>query len=772
MRVSGSGFVRWAVGSVLSLALLAGTGTMAERPGGFRIIGPGGGGATFHPTISPHDPETVLVSCDMGAGYITHNGGTSWREFNLRGGVTSFLFDPQDPKSIYAAGIGLWHSADNGLTWQLLAPTPGSVVGIANSSDSADEQILSTDTIAGAAGGKPGHMNGIAAMALDPLHPQHLYVAAGRTLWLSSDAGAHWTTGGDVPSRIWQMGVARKPGSNDDPVLWVGGQKGFFARKGTEMHTLPGPEGVADMTDTQIDVAAGKVTLLAVRDKSLYVATVEAGDLPEELMWKETTSVGTGSKINTAVSGHDNRTLYSSFYALQCGKVNCVGVAKSEDLGQTWKVIVSDSDLQGPTNIADQWVGPMWHDDPPLAMAVSEKNHNLVYWTDLGRTLKSTDGGAHWEALYAHKGPDGGAISNGLDLLTSYGVFFDPFDAKRMFIAYTDVSLMRSDNGGESWWRSSEGVPFRWHNTTYWMVFDPEVKGRVYSVMSGTHDLPRPRMWRGTPVDHFRGGAALSTDGGVHWKPLGTGMPNIAATHLLLDLASPVASRTLYVATMGFGVYKSVDGGATWVAKNNGLPEHSPLAWRLVMAKDRTLYVILARKSENGTIGDLRDGWVYRSKDQGESWQLLPLPEGVNGPTGLVIDPSDSQRMYLSAWPRDKGQNGLGGGIFTTTDGGEHWTLLFNFRQHIYDITMNPDNPNELYATGFESSAFHSTDRGVHWRRIVGYNFKAGHRIIPDPRHPGYVFICTFGGGVWYGRVDGEAAIEDIASKEIEPVTR
>src|SRR5256885_2758842 len=46
-----------------------------SRPGDFRIIGPGGGGATFHPSISPHDPQTVLVSCDMTGSYITHDAG-------------------------------------------------------------------------------------------------------------------------------------------------------------------------------------------------------------------------------------------------------------------------------------------------------------------------------------------------------------------------------------------------------------------------------------------------------------------------------------------------------------------------------------------------------------------------------------------------------------------------------------------------------------------------------------------------------------------------
>src|SRR5436189_5825042 len=58
-----------------------------SRPGDFRIIGPGGGGAMFHPTISPHDSNTVLVTCDMTGSYITHDAGKSWRTLNLGGVV-------------------------------------------------------------------------------------------------------------------------------------------------------------------------------------------------------------------------------------------------------------------------------------------------------------------------------------------------------------------------------------------------------------------------------------------------------------------------------------------------------------------------------------------------------------------------------------------------------------------------------------------------------------------------------------------------------------
>src|ERR1700687_6003705 len=112
-----------------------------SRPGDFKIIGPGGGGTMFHPTISPHDPNTVLVGCDMTGSYITHDAGKSWRMFNMRGVPQFFVFDPLDRKVIYAQSNGLCGSQDEGETWRLIYPRPSFVKSIKMSSDHSDEAL-------------------------------------------------------------------------------------------------------------------------------------------------------------------------------------------------------------------------------------------------------------------------------------------------------------------------------------------------------------------------------------------------------------------------------------------------------------------------------------------------------------------------------------------------------------------------------------------------------------------------------------------------------
>jgi hypothetical protein len=316
---------------------------------------------------------------------------------------------------------------------------------------------------------------------------------------------------------------------------------------------------------------------------------------------------------------------------------------------------------------------------------------------------------------------------------------------------------------------STSGVPEEWRNTTYWVTFDPKVRGRMWSVNSYTHDLPRPKMWRTRSTSKFKGGVCRSDDGGKTWTKSNAGMPETAPTHILLDPDSPVNARILYVAAFGRGVYKSVDGGRSWMLKNQGITQPDPFAWRLARDSKGALYLLLARRSEDGSIGNSGDGAIYRSTDGAESWQPVSLPAGANAPNGLAIDAASPNRLYLATWARAVGMHGEGGGVYVSDDGGKSWQQSLKADQHVYDVTIDPANPETLYAAGFESSAWRSLDRGGHWTRIPGFNFKWGYRVIPDPTDPDKVYIPTFGGSVWHGSLNGKPSSQDIATPEMEP---
>ena len=744
--------------TVIGCALfLCVTTAWAERPGNFRVIGPGGGGAMFNPTISPHDVDTVLVSCDMTGSYITHDGGQTWRMFNLRGVVNFFVFDPQDPKIMYANATGLWRSTDAGETWNLVTPAPENVRGVQMNSDHADETILASSDPVGE----------LYAMAIDPADSSVLYVAGGDrgspSLFVSRDSGKSWHKQAQLTSPVRRLWVDAHSQSNRRRIF-LGGPKALAVVMGAEIKTLPLP---ATATDIALGFGSGEEPVIYMTSERGAFASSHGGR-----DWHESVLPGHGAKVRAiATSLHHPETAYVSFSDLNLDGKTWLGVAKTETSGADWKLVWKESSAPA-SNVHDDWItarfGITWGENP-LNMTVAEQDSRVAYGTDLGRTMRTTDGGATWNAMYSRRVNDKSWTTVGLDVTTTYGVHFDPFDGNRVFITYTDIGAFRSEDSGASWTSATMGVPEEWTNTTYWMVFDPKVRGRVWSVNSGTHDLPRPKMWRHTAVSTYKGGVCRSDDGGKTWAKSNTGMEETAATHILLDPTSPVDARILYVTGFGRGVYKSADGGQTWSLKNQGITQAQPFAWRLSRSSNGTLYVLLARRSENGSIGNSGDGALYRSTDGAEHWQPVALPPKVNAPNGLAIDPEYPDRLYLASWARAVGQHGEGGGVYLSENGGKDWQVVLDQDQHVYDVTVNPSDPKILYAAGFESSVWRSGDRGLHWSRISGFNFKWAHRVIPDPRNQDEIYVTTFGGSVWHGSVTAKPEVLDIATPALQP---
>jgi photosystem II stability/assembly factor-like uncharacterized protein len=730
----------------------------ALRPGDFKVLGPGGGGAMFNPTISPHDANTVLLSSDMTGSYITHDGGRSWRMFNLRGVTRFFVFDPIDPKVIYALGIGLWRSTDSGENWKLVYPNPRNLKSIVMRSDHADEELVA----------EPDPLGTIAVLAVDPSDSKTLYAAGDKDhggLFVSLDWGANWksvATLPEAPHRIWI-----DPGSpRVSRTLCIAGQHFVTIKSISGLSNFPSPASASFTSLSLGFTSAREPVVYGASEKGIFVSKDGGKN------WQAVSLPGSGAKVRAiATSRQSGNVAYASYSDLSLDGKTWMGVAKTQNAGASWELVWKESDAAAP-NVHDAWItsqfGVDWGENP-LAIEVSDQDPNLAYATDLGRTMKTSDGGATWSAVYSRKVSGGEWLSTGLDVTNVYGIHFDPFDGSRRFLTYTDIGLFRSEDAGKSWQSSTTGVPGEWRNTSYWLVFDPKVRGRLWSVNSGTHDLPRPKMWRHEDPVNYKGGVCLSEDGGKTWRMSSSGMEETAATHILLDPTSPVDARVLYVAGFGRGVYKSTDGGKTWALKNHGITQRQPFAWRLARASDGTLYLVIARRSENGSIGNSGDGALYRSSDGAEHWEAVQLPQGVNGPNDLAADPNSPERLYLAAWARASGTHGDGGGIFLSEDTGGTWRQIFDRDRHVYDVTLDPSDRNVLYAAGFESSAWRSADRGEHWSRIPGFNFKWAYRVIPDPADRDKIYVSTFGGSLWHGSLSGRDAPLDIATPELVP---
>ena len=710
------------------------------------------------PTISPHDSHTVVEHCDMTGGYITHDDGQSWRMFNLRGGIETFSFDKNDPKVIYAGNAAIWRSSDAGQTWSMVFPAPGHHTTEHQLGDHSDYVLTSDDA------SYPG--GSASAIAVDAHDSRKLYAAFSRkggqaTVVTSQDGGISWTRVAILPGRVALLSA------DASGVIALSGGTAYKISIGGQVSSQGGIPG-------QIESAS---TGEGATERWFY-ATDRAGKVytsqDSGRHWTESTPVlgQTRGRFEAIAASEDHPGVaYVGFRGLQLsgGKDQLYnGIARTADGGRTWRIAFKES-TQGASNLKGGWIEQratqegmqIWF-DAPYSLGVAPSDANVVYATDLFRTYRSLDGGSTWEEMNSARVRGDQWRTRGLDVTTDYGVQFDPFDVKHIFIDYTDIGLFQSRDRGESWHSSTSGIPEDWRNTTYWLAFDPLVKGRMWGAFSGVHDLPRPKMWRGRSPLKYTGGVAISNDSGEHWTPSGTGLPSDSVTHILLDPTSTPGHRTLYATAFGRGVYKSTDDGKTWAARNNGIPGKEPLAWRLTQGSTGELYLVVARRSEGEHPSPDEDGELYRSSDRAEHWERIALPAGVNGPTAIEIDPRNSQRLYLSAWGREGTRADSGGGVYVTENGGATWKPLFTESQHVYDVTVDGKNPDVLYICGFDAAAFRSIDRGAHWTRIRGFNFKWGHRVVLDPLDPKMIYITTYGGGVWHGPVSGGKGQEDV----------
>jgi photosystem II stability/assembly factor-like uncharacterized protein len=743
------------------------------------------------PTISPHDPNVVLVHCDMTGAYITTDGGRSWRMFNLRTGVQSFAFDPSDPKVIYAGNVVLWRSEDTGRTWRMIWPSPARKIVPYMSGDHADYFVAGEDPSFPAGGW-------IRRIAVDPQDPRRVYVLMGprrrpARLYRSTDRGATWA----AVKGLGELSVHAlhvQPTADGGPgAVFLLTPDGVLRLAGDRRQRRPAPTGGIRLGCAARNKGSAEPILYAATggrrrpDGAGLAVSTDGGR-----SWRSVHAAiapllhrrGAGQRPwirAMAAAERDGRTAYVSLVGVRLAAnpdERGHAILKTTDAGKHWRAVFAELGHPSPNMTVSHVEGRGMEGYPnvflasPNSLGVAPTDGRVCYATDLFRTYRTADGGRTWLSCHSAKaGPDRWR-TRGLDVTTCYGVHFDPFDRKRVFITYTDIGLFRSEDGGDSWTPAFEGIPNLWRNTAYWLAFDPKVRGRIWGAFALNHDLPRPKMWRRTSPARYRGGVAVSNDGGRRWRVCSRGMPQTAVTHVLMDPTSPVGRRTLYACAFGRGVFKSIDNGENWTLRNKGIEGTGPLAWRLTRAPDGTLYLVVARRTEDGTIGNEGDGALYRSADAAASWTRIKLPAGCNGPNALTLDPRDPKRMYLSAWalrgvaPGSRGDSG--GGVFGSTDAGATWEHLLRRAQHIYDVTVDPRDPDVLYCCGFNSSAYRSKDRGRTWERLRGYNFKWGHRVVLDPLDRAKIYITTFGGSVWHGPAAGDPkAVEDVLTPQL-----
>ena len=188
-----------------------------------------------------------------------------------------------------------------------------------------------------------------------------------------------------------------------------------------------------------------------------------------------------------------------------------------------------------------------------------------------------------------------------------------------------------------------------------------------------------------------------------------------------------------YIGAASGGLWKTTDGGTTWLPIFDDQPVNSIGSIAIAPSDPNVIWVGTGETFVIRPAHSVGDG-VYRSTDAGRTWKNVGLP--LTGRIGrMVVDPRDPDVAFACALGHTYGPQ-QDRGVFRTTDGGATWdrVLFVNENTGCSDIAIDPTNPRILYATTWEifintwglnsggpgSGVYKSTDGGTTWRRLGG----------------------------------------------------
>ena len=228
-----------------------------------------------------------------------------------------------------------------------------------------------------------------------------------------------------------------------------------------------------------------------------------------------------------------------------------------------------------------------------------------------------------------------------------------------------------------------------------------------------------------------------TTNRGVTFSPIFDGQSSFPIGAVTLDPSNP---NVVWVGTgenaahsyvvPGDGVYKSEDGGKSWV--NKGLKDSQQIGEIVVHPEDPDTVWVAAYGPHRQSGGDRG---VFKTTDGGETWANVLHPSDHTGCWELHMDPRDPDVLYTVAHQRQRYLTTIVTGgdesaIYKTTDGGDTWKRLEGGlpQKMVGRIGMDisPVDPDVLFAVvdakeKKERGTYKSADAGASWNRVSDY---------------------------------------------------
>ena len=223
---------------------------------------------------------------------------------------------------------------------------------------------------------------------------------------------------------------------------------------------------------------------------------------------------------------------------------------------------------------------------------------------------------------------------------------------------------------------------------------------------------------------------------GLRWRMIGPfrGGRAITATGV------PGDPNTFYFGAVGGGIWKTTDGGLVWTPIFDD--QHVASIGTIAVAPSNP-NIIYAGTGEADIRSSLSSGdGVYISTDAGKTWRRGGLRDSKQI-ARILVHPKNPNLVYAAVLGHAYASNDQRG-VFRSTDGGQTWQRILDKGPDIgaTDLAFEPENPQVIYATTWQSrrspwsqyapleqpggGLFKSTDGGDHWSQITGHGLPAG----------------------------------------------
>lgn len=186
--------------------------------------------------------------------------------------------------------------------------------------------------------------------------------------------------------------------------------------------------------------------------------------------------------------------------------------------------------------------------------------------------------------------------------------------------------------------------------------------------------------------------------------------------HIWVGTGEVNSSRSTYA---GLGVYRSANNGKSW--EYLGLPESHHIGKIQLSAKDpNTAWVAVL----GHLYSESKERGIYKTTDAGKTWNQTLAIDANTGAIDVDIDPSNEQNLYAAMWYRTRTasnfeESGKTSGIYKSTDGGDKWTLISTPTSGFpsgdgvgrIGLAVYPKNPSIVYA--IVDNNFHQPDTAM-----------------------------------------------------------